>query len=96
MNQIKAFNTGRPYTKQGQRIAFVEIKREEDFGMWWAEVAFVDTDRMIDGVYHLAMLNENEPVKASMLLAAYDSTAQRYAMPSTELYDQLNQAAKSI
>ena len=96
MNQIKAFNTGRSYTKQGQRIAFVEIRREESFGVWFAEVAFVDTDRMINGVYHLAMLNESEPVKASMLLAAYDSTAQRYAMPSTELFDKLDHAAKSI
>lgn len=95
MNQIKTFNTGRPYTKQGQRIAFIEISRTQDFGLWTAEVAFVDVDRMIDGVYHLAMISESEQVRPHMLLAAYDSTAQRYSIDQAT-YDKLAQAAKSI
>lgn len=52
-----AFNTGRAYSTEGQRIAAAQLPD--------GRVAFYDVDRVIDGVtYHQCSLTERDLMKA--------------------------------
>lgn len=89
--RIHAFNTGRGYTPQGQRIAWQIIK----VALGAIDVAFVDADRQIDGVVTLEGI---EPTNARVL-AAYDRggyTPFRYTPRDQGLYDSLLVAANRL
>lgn len=52
LKNIKTFNTGRPYTEEGQRIAFTRLNKS-------STVAFADVDRGIFGTITVkGFLNE--------------------------------------
>lgn len=75
---IHAFNTGRTYTAQGQRIAYVEISRTTDeVNTAVVEVAFFDADRQVDGVLTLWLFDFEVPSDYAVL-NAYDQGGYRY------------------
>ena len=88
---IHAFNTGRGYTPQGQRIAWQIVK----VAIGEIDVAFVDADRQIDGVVTLEGL---EPTN-QRVLAAYDHGDYkpfRFTPRDAGLYDSLLEAANGL
>ena len=76
MTNILVWNTGRKYSKSGQRIA---ATIHDD------KVYFVDQDRMISGV-----LRELVPLTQSAVMDAYDHN--RYDMAFTPIFKQLHDA----
>lgn len=69
---IKTFNTGRQYTPEGQRIAYVIVKRVEVDGNFVANyVFFVDADRDVDGVV-IIHGHEADEITKQQVLKAYD------------------------
>lgn len=86
--KIHTFNTGREYTKHGQRVAWALLLREVGGGNI---VAFVDADRGIDGVVRVDghTLPDNLDV-----LNQYDKCAylHNYLIPG-DVEDALREAA---
>lgn len=91
---IHAFQTGRQYTAQGQRIAYVEVGRNtDDFGAL-VEVAFYDIDRGIDGRLKV-WASTGEVVTNAAVLQSYDLCAYVWN-PDYALKDRLHHAALAL
>lgn len=79
MNEIYTFNTGRQYSAANQRMAFTVIRSEpskdlEDVN--FLTVAFVDFDRMIEGVVEVGTTQEVPSVSA--IMCEYDRGGYGY------------------
>jgi len=91
---IQAFNTGRTYTREGQRIAYTVVSRDADDFLQLATVAFYDVDRMVDGVLTIAV-DPEAAVKDRDVLNAYDRGGYGY-IADYALRDQLKTAAAAV
>jgi len=92
--KIHAFNTGRTYTREGQRIAYTETGRDADEFLQLATVAFYDVDRMVDGLLTVAV-DAGAPVTDRAVLSAYDHGGYGY-IADYALRDQLKAAAAAV
>lgn len=88
---IKVFNTGRQYTAEGQRIAWMEIAREVGGGKL---VAFYDGDRHVSNVVRIPAWCQDEQAE---VLKQYDECnyIRSYILPG-ELEDELRAKAKAF
>jgi hypothetical protein len=89
---ILKFNTGREYTKNGQRIA----ASLQDNG----DIVFVDVDRQIDGVISAGALTCDDVLELGYftqreIMASYDAN-QYDGVIDRALLQQLRDAAASI
>ena len=89
---ILKFNTGREYTKNGQRIAAAL----QDNG----DIIFVDVDRQIDGVISAGALTCDDVLELGYftqreIMASYDQNQYDGAVDRSQLA-QLRDAANSI
>ena len=90
--EILKFNTGREYTKNGQRIA-AALQNNGD-------IVFVDVDRQIDGVISAGALTCDEVLAFGCftqraIMASYDQN-QYGAAVDRSMLQQLRDAAASI
>ena len=78
-NEIHAFQTGRRYRKEGQRIAWQIFTSETDEdGCIIYVISFADADRNIDGVVRIKVGHSDIPLRNSDILDAYDSGGYGY------------------
>lgn len=99
---IHTFNTGRMYSKDGQRIAYTEISRTPDednegtsLDLEWVTLAFYDVDRGIYGTIKLVGFVElhEQPTPAG-LLRAYDCGSYCPGLSDYALEKRLRDAAE--
>lgn len=64
MSEMIRWNTGRQYTPQGQRMAAVPVGDNA--------VAFIDIDRMIDGIISTPTLPATEAGMQALVMQEYD------------------------
>lgn len=88
---IHTFQTGRPYTADGQRLSWV-VTYEHDNG--WSEVHFYDYDRFIEG--RVVLPKRPAEVQNADVLFMYDHGAYRGYIDSPELKLALREAAKAV
>lgn len=86
MTTIRSFNSGRLYSREGQRIAYSETIVDDML----SEVVFCDVDRGITGVFTLV-----RPVTHERVLSAYDHGGYGYCSDYA-LRDRLTAAAKAV
>ena len=88
---IKVFNTGRQYTAEGQRIAWMEIAREVGGGKL---VAFYDGDRHVSNVVRIPAWCQDEQAE---VLKQYDECnyIRSYILPG-QLEDELRAKAQAF
>lgn len=82
--EIHAFNTGRMYTNNGQRIAWAVVEP----GM----VLMVDVDRRLDYYFDI----NDKLITDTVVLAYYDNDRGQYGDRRNPLYDKLTQAALAL
>lgn len=85
---IRAFQTGRTYTKEGQRIAWAVTCVFDD---GWSEVSFYDLDRFIEG--RSVLPKAPEAVTDADVLFLYDHNAYRGYIENPDLKLALRDAA---
>lgn len=88
---IHTFQTGRPYTPEGQRLAWA-VTYEHDNG--WSEVHFYDYDRCIEG--RLVLPTAPAEVQDADVLFVYDQGGYRGYIEQPELKLALREAAKTV
>lgn len=88
---IKAFQTGRQYTREGQRIAWAVTNLFED---GWCEVTFHDLDRCVEG--RSVLPKAPEAVTDADVLLLYDHGAYRGYIENPTLKLALRDAAKAV
>jgi hypothetical protein len=88
---IHSFQTGRLYTPDGQRLAWV-VTHEHDNG--WSEVHFYDYDRCIEG--RLVLPKAPDAVQNADVLFVYDQGGYRSYIEQPDLKLALRDAAKAV
>jgi hypothetical protein len=81
MNRVITWNTGRMYSKHGQRMAAVQLDHNR--------IYFLDLDRNIDG----CLITSNQRWDQATVMAAYDHHLYTEGCPLdvTDRYDLRNQ-----
>lgn len=92
--KIQAFQTGRTYAREGQRIAYAETTRDADEFLQLATVVFYDVDRGIDGQLTIAVA-AGDPVTDRDVLNAYDRGGYSYSADRALVQD-LKTAARAV
>lgn len=88
---IHTFQTGRHYTPEGQRLAWV-VLHVHDNG--WSEVYFYDYDRYVEG--RVVLPKAPDEVQDSDVLFIYDQGCYRSYIEDPDLKLALRDAAKAI
>jgi len=96
---IHVFNTGRQYTRAGQRIAWAILSKEQDEDFPFVttyDIVFSDLDRMIWGRMEVPIWDGDLPNMNEEILRHYDGLAYQWDPLADELNDQLREAARKL